>query len=175
MEKVEILLKSYKESPVNVNLNNVSTMKLALKDIMGQYLSIVAQKEDHSFTDLKLFSGLISTILGCIICYFSINFPFDEYRNLLILGVSLYMLLNITIPFYEEFIKGKVVFKGIFKNNIKISFFMVDKKYDEFIKIRILTNNIKKEFLTLKLKNLFYDNGDLNAERFVAELKKKID
>nr|XP_013180895.1 unnamed protein product [Papilio xuthus] len=100
---IEKLNQKYSKKPIQGDIYNLMGLKVLLDDLLLEYLTKTKNYKQNTFVvDLKIFIGIISSILACGIAYCSVNYDFEEYRFLLIIALSIYFTLNTIVWIVEK-------------------------------------------------------------------------
>ncbi|KAF9764427.1 Signal peptidase complex subunit 2 [Nosema granulosis] len=111
---MEKLIEKYSKKPIKAEVYSLSNLKITLDDLLLEYLTKVKNYKQKTFlVDLKILMGVISTIVACAIAYLSVNYEFQEYKNMLILGLSVYFGVNTIVWVVEKTQKATFKFEDI--------------------------------------------------------------
>lgn len=111
---IEKIKQKYSKRPIKGEIYNLANLKILLDDLLLEYLTKVKKYKQKTFlVDLKIFVGIISTVVACVIAYLSVYKEFSEYRNMLIIGLSIYFTINMMVWVVEKMQKATFKFENI--------------------------------------------------------------
>lgn len=168
---MDALISKYNKSPVQVNKHNLANLKIALNDLLIEYL--VRDRgyvQRHTYTDLKIAVGMVSVACAIVTCYMSMHYTFAEYRTALIVTLGIYFSINFLLEICSRFFVRNTIFEGYSRHGtLTIDGF--NKAVDENYKLIIYKDGkaIPGNF-SKSIYELYDDAGVLDHEMFLREI-----
>ncbi|KAL6121675.1 hypothetical protein NUSPORA_01374 [Nucleospora cyclopteri] len=160
--------KTVKRENVTADLYTISEVKVVLDEFLCKFLRNNGCKQFFLMENIRLAIGVVSSLLGVIICYLSMNFTYDIVCKYVTLSVIIYYIINGLTYLLE---KNKYYFL-IQNNDSSLKFDIVteiDEKPDYTILVYVESIPIK---YSKSIYELFYDDGYLDTKLFKNDLEK---
>lgn len=161
------LLEKLDKTPIKANTTQLINLKIALNDLLMQFLKINNCTEYCRDKDIKIIVGLSSAVLAISTTYVSMNFDFDVIKLPLLVMVVIYFVINGGLEVYERFL-ANYMYLGVYKNKkllIHSNVHDSNLDYKLIIKYDDETRNYTKSVFTL-----FYEDGVLDHKIFLKDM-----
>ncbi|KAG0438148.1 hypothetical protein DMUE_3268 [Dictyocoela muelleri] len=169
MDKLEEKLS---KTPIKANNEELKNLKIALNDMLIQFLKINNCKEYCRDKDIKIIIGLTSAILASTTTYISMNYDFEKIKMPLLIMIIFYFVINGGLEIYERFM-ANYMYSGFYKNK-KLIIYSNLHDNDFNYKLVIRYGNDNKEY-SKSVYSLFYEDGVLDHEMFLKDLDSVFD
>ncbi|KAJ1835651.1 hypothetical protein LPJ63_000930 [Coemansia sp. RSA 2711] len=174
------------ESKAPANTASVSELRTACDTGLREFLKARGYEEMHTHTDVKLVLGYLGVLFCAIDFAYSWKYPFSQTKWFSYISVSVYAVTSVLALAYSYAVQRDTFFVGYNKAKGHIvSAGSRAKQSDPTYQLTLTTRpirgrqdppvfNSKPVELKQPFASWFYDNGELDSDRFNADIEVAI-
>ncbi|EJW03680.1 hypothetical protein EDEG_00168 [Edhazardia aedis USNM 41457] len=165
------LIKKYDRKPIKCDLTSLTPIKLTLDDVLGEYLRVeMKYKQSHLFTDLRIFVGLVSTIMSVYLTYLSMNKEFKEYKYICFVIVGVFAVLNGLLELILRVFARGTIFSGKKEDERICVYSNISRADTNYIVMVYKDGKLIPDKYNKDVRDLFDEDGMLLHKLFIEEL-----